>query len=97
LHCSTKWPSGMRIGPKVACVPQSNLRSLAADKGYDDMSFREALRAVGVRPLNQTPCVRTVRPRAQRPHRRRALSPALDDRERELLTQALARRSRVSA
>ena len=28
-----------------------DLRSLAADKGYDDMSFREALRAVGVRPL----------------------------------------------
>ena len=45
LHCSTKWPSGMRIGPKVA------LRNLAADKGYDDMSFREALRAVGHRPL----------------------------------------------
>lgn len=51
LHCSTKWPSGMRIGPKVACVPQGDLRSLAADKGYGDMSFREALRAVGIRPL----------------------------------------------
>ena len=51
LHRSTKWPSGMRIGPKVACVPQGDLRTLAADKGYDDMSFREDLRAVGVRPL----------------------------------------------
>lgn len=30
---------------------QADLRSLAADKGYDDMSFREALRAVCVRPL----------------------------------------------
>jgi IS5 family transposase len=51
LHCSTKWPSGMRIGPKVALRNAGDLRSLAADKGYDDMSFREALRAVGVRPL----------------------------------------------
>jgi IS5 family transposase len=51
LHCSTKWPSGMRIGPKVALRNAGDLRSLAADKGYDDMSFRETLRAVGVRPL----------------------------------------------
>jgi IS5 family transposase len=41
----------MRIGPKVALRNAGDLRSLAADKGYDDMSFREALRAVGVRPL----------------------------------------------
>ena len=51
LHCSTKWPSGIRIGPKVALRNAGDLRSLAADKGYDDMSFRETLRAVGVRPL----------------------------------------------
>jgi IS5 family transposase len=51
LHCSTKWPSGMRIGPKVALRNVGDLRTLAADKGYDDMSFREDLRAVGVRPL----------------------------------------------
>ena len=51
LHCSTNWPSGMQIGPKVALRNAGDLRSLAADKGYDDMSFREALRAVGVRPL----------------------------------------------
>ena len=30
---------------------QGDLRSLAADKGYDDISFREELRAEGVRPL----------------------------------------------
>jgi IS5 family transposase len=41
----------MRIGPKVALRNAGDLRSLAPDKGYDDMSFREALRAVGVRPL----------------------------------------------
>jgi IS5 family transposase len=41
----------MRIGPKVALRNAGDLRSLAADKGYDDMSFRESLRAAGVRPL----------------------------------------------
>ncbi len=51
LHCSTKWPDETRIGPKVALRNAGELRSLAADKGYDDMSFREALRAVGIRPL----------------------------------------------
>ena len=51
VHCSTKWPNGTNVGPQVACVPQGDLRSLAADKGYDDMSFREDLRAEGVRPL----------------------------------------------
>jgi len=51
LHCSTKWPSGMRIGPKVALRNAGDLRSLAGDKGYDDMSFRAALREHGIRPL----------------------------------------------
>ena len=43
-------PTG-NIGPQVAYVPQVALLSLAADKGYDDMSFREELRAENVRPL----------------------------------------------
>ena len=51
LHCSTKWPDETRIGPKVALRNAGDLPSLAADKGYDDISFREALRSVGVRPL----------------------------------------------
>lgn len=51
VHCSTKWPSGMRIGPKVVCRNADDLRSLAADKGYDDMDFREWLRNHGIRPL----------------------------------------------
>ena len=51
LHCSTKWPSGMRIGPKVALRNIDDLQSLAADKGYDDQEFRENLRDEGVRPL----------------------------------------------
>jgi IS5 family transposase len=29
----------------------ADLRSLAADKGYDDMGFRESLREAGIRPL----------------------------------------------
>lgn len=51
LHCSTKWPDETRIGPKVALRNAADLRSLAADKGYDDMDFRAALRAAGIRPL----------------------------------------------
>lgn len=39
--CSTKWPSEMRIGPKVALRNAGGLRSLTADKDYDDISFRE--------------------------------------------------------
>ncbi len=37
--------SGTKINPQVA------LRSLAADKGYDDMSFHEELRAESINPL----------------------------------------------
>ena len=51
LHCSAKWPSGMRIGPKVVLWNSDDLRSLAADKGYDDMAFRELLRTHGIRQL----------------------------------------------
>jgi len=51
FHCSTKWPSGMRIGPKVVRRNVDDLRSLAADKGYDSMPFRQWLRAHGIRPL----------------------------------------------
>lgn len=51
IHCSTKWPSGMNVGPQVALRNAGDLRSLAADKGYDAMNFRKKLRAEGVRPL----------------------------------------------
>jgi IS5 family transposase len=36
VHCSTKWSNGTDVGPQVACVPQGDLQSLAADKGYDE-------------------------------------------------------------
>jgi IS5 family transposase len=51
VHCSTKWPNGTNVGPQVALRNAGDLRSLAADKGYDDMSFRQKLPAEGVRPL----------------------------------------------
>lgn len=40
-----------RFGPKVALRNSADLRSLAADKGFDDMGFRTALRPAGIRPL----------------------------------------------
>ena len=50
-HYSAKWPNGTKIGLQVARRNAGDLLSLAADKGYDDMSFREKLRTEGVRPL----------------------------------------------
>ncbi|SEP24869.1 Transposase DDE domain-containing protein [Halogranum amylolyticum] len=41
--------SGQR--EQVARVPAGDLRSLAADRGYDAKAFREELREKGVRPL----------------------------------------------
>ena len=37
--------------PTGRSAERQRLLSLAADKGYDDMIFREELRAEGVRPL----------------------------------------------
>ena len=50
-YCSAKWPNGTNVGPQVALRNADDLLTLAADKGYDDMSFREELRAKNVRPL----------------------------------------------
>ena len=96
LHCSTKWSSGMWIGPKVTLRNVGDFRSLVADKGYDSTSFREALRAVGRRPLVKHR-VFTLYDYAHNADRRRALSPVLDDSECELLTQMLTRLRRASA
>jgi IS5 family transposase len=61
LHCNTKWPSGIRIGPKVALRNAGDLRSLAADEGYDDMSFRESFeRSASDRSLNTASSHRTI-------------------------------------
>ena len=39
------------MAQRYECRSAGDLRSPVANKGYDDMSFREELRAEGVRPL----------------------------------------------
>ena len=51
LHCSMKWSDETRIGPKVVLRNAGDHLSLAADRGYDDIGFREPLLGVDVRPL----------------------------------------------
>ncbi|WP_312912592.1 IS5 family transposase [Natronosalvus caseinilyticus] len=51
IHSTTCTPSDFRIGPQVARRNATDLRSLAADRGYDDKAFRDALRERGIRPL----------------------------------------------
>ena len=51
LHCSAHWPHDTQVGRQVALRNTARLESLAGDKGYDDQSLRDALRAEGVRPL----------------------------------------------
>ncbi|MWV38845.1 IS5 family transposase [Natrialba sp. INN-245] len=51
IHSTTSKKHDAKIGPRVARRNAGDLLTLAADKGYDGMSFREELRAEGVRPL----------------------------------------------
>jgi IS5 family transposase len=51
VHCSVAWRHDTKSGPQVARRNAGDLRSLAADKGFDDQSFRDELRDEGVRPL----------------------------------------------
>jgi IS5 family transposase len=60
VHCTTRKRHDTRIGAQVARVPQGDLRSLAADKGYDWRRLRERLRDEGVRPLIKHRLFRTV-------------------------------------
>ena len=59
LHCSTKWPSGMRIGPKVALRNAGDLRSLAAEglRRYELPRISSSGRR---QTAHQTPRLRTV-------------------------------------
>jgi IS5 family transposase len=43
VHYSPKWPNGTNVGPQVVLRNVGDLLSSAADKGYDDMIFRDAL------------------------------------------------------
>ncbi len=51
IHVSAHWPHDTQVGRRVALRNTDDLASLAGDKGYDDQSLRDALRAEGVRPL----------------------------------------------
>lgn len=51
LHCSAHWPHDIQTGRRVALHNTAKIESLAGDKGYDDLSLRDALRSAGVRPL----------------------------------------------
>jgi len=51
IHSAAGKPSDFRTGPQVARRNAGDLRSLAADSGYDSMAFRTELRDNGVRPL----------------------------------------------
>ncbi|TKX69198.1 IS5 family transposase [Halorubrum sp. GN11GM_10-3_MGM] len=52
VHCSTnREGSDTDLAEQIARVSAGDLRSLAADKGYDKQSLREGLRDLGIRPL----------------------------------------------
>ena len=52
VHCSTnREGSDADLAEQIARRNAGDLRSLAADKGYDKQSLRESLRDLGIRPL----------------------------------------------
>ena len=52
VHCSTtREGSDADLAEQIARRNAGDLRSLAADKGYDKQSLREGLRELGIRPL----------------------------------------------
>jgi len=51
IHCTTSGTDDQPIGRQIARRNAGDLRSLAADKGYDAKAFRELLHDAGVRPL----------------------------------------------
>ena len=51
VHCTTEKTHDTQLGWQVTCRNAGDLRSLAADKGYDWMALREKLCEEDVRPL----------------------------------------------
>ena len=52
VHCSTnREGSDADLAEQIARRKAGDIRSLAADKGYDKQSLREGLRDLGIRPL----------------------------------------------
>ncbi len=54
IHCTTTKKHDAKIGPQVVRRNAADLRSLAADRGYDSKAFRDELRGNGVRPIKAT-------------------------------------------
>ena len=51
VPCTTTKKHDATIGPQIARRNAADLRSLAADRGYDGKPFRDELRSNGIRPL----------------------------------------------
>ncbi|GAD51813.1 putative transposase [Halarchaeum acidiphilum MH1-52-1] len=52
VHCSTTREGSVAdLCEQIARRNAGDLRSLAADKGYDKQALRESLRVLGIRPL----------------------------------------------
>lgn len=66
IYCTTKKRHDTQLGQQVAQRNAGDLRSLAADKGYDWMKLREQLRKEDVRPLIKHREFRPIDPRVVR-------------------------------
>jgi len=51
IHSTTSKKHDAKIGPQVARRNAGDLRTFAADRGYDAKAFRDELRENGIRPL----------------------------------------------
>lgn len=79
VHCSTdREGSNADLAEQISRRNTGDVRSLAADKGYDKQLLRKALRNLVIR-LDQTPYLRALRSRTQRQNRRTTLQSALYD------------------
>jgi len=66
VHCTTEKRHDTQLGWQLARRNAGELRSLAADKGYDWQQLREKLREEGVRPLIKHREFRSIDPRVVR-------------------------------
>ncbi|GAB7021205.1 IS5 family transposase [Halostagnicola bangensis] len=66
VHCTTKKRHDTQIGWQLARRNAGELRSLAADKGYDWQQLRDKLRVKDVRPLIKHREFRPIDPRVMR-------------------------------
>jgi len=97
VHCSTTWKgSDADLAEQIARRNAGNLQSLAADKGYDKQSLREALRGLTIRTLI-THRIFASYDHTQRQNRRTRPQSVFYDRTCQFGCEALARIRRASA